>query len=76
MAFGKKPPMKPRAQTQENYGRFQDDDCSWDAALWQGQGSEAIFAAVREMIVDHRLLTTGDAAEPRLPRTVEAFGKA
>jgi hypothetical protein len=68
--------MKPRSQTEENYGRFEADDRSWDAAFWQRQGSEAIFAAVWEMILDHRLLTTGDATEPRLQRTVEAFGKA
>jgi hypothetical protein len=66
--------MKP--QTEENYGRFEEDDRSWDAAFWQGQGSEAIFEAVWEMILDHRLLTTGDATEPRLQRAVEAFGKA
>lgn len=68
--------MKPRVQTQENYGRFETDDRSWDAAFWQRQGSEAIFAAAWEMILDHRLLITGDATEPRLQRTVEAFGKA
>ncbi len=67
--------MKRRSQTEENYGRFEADDRSWDAAFWQRQGSEAIFAAVWDMILDHRLLTTGDATEPRLQRTVEAFGK-
>jgi hypothetical protein len=68
--------MKPRSPTEEHYGRFEDDDRSWDAAFWQRQGSEAIFAAVWEMILDHHLLTTGDATEPRLERTVAAFGKA
>ncbi len=68
--------MTTRSKTQENYGRFQSDDRSWDVAFWQGQGGEAIFEAVWEMILDHRLLTTGDATEPRLQRTAEAFGKA
>ena len=68
--------MKPKPETEERYGRFEHADRSWDVAFWQGQGSEAIFAAVWEMILDHRLLTTGDATEPRLQRTVEAFGEA
>jgi hypothetical protein len=68
--------MKRIPQIEENYGRFKDDDRSWDASFWQRQGSEAIFTATWEMILDHHLLTTGDATEPRLQRTVEAFGKA
>jgi hypothetical protein len=68
--------MKPGPPTEENYGRFELDDRSWDAAFWQGQGGEAIFAAVWEMILDYRLLTAGDATEPRLQRTIEHFGKA
>lgn len=68
--------IRPRAQTEENYGQFAEDDRSWDVAFWQKQGAEAIFIAAWEMILDHRLLTTGDATEPRLQRTVEAFGKA
>jgi len=67
--------MKPRSQTEENYGRFEADDRSWDAAFWQRQGSEAIFMAVWDMILDHRLLTTADATEPRLQRTVEHYGR-
>lgn len=68
--------MKPGSQMKENYGRFEADDRSWDVAFWQQQGSEAIFAAVWDMILFHRLLKTGDATEPRLQRSVERFGKA
>ena len=68
--------MKRMTQTEENYGRFKDDDRSWDARFWQRQGSEAIFTAVWEMILNRHLLTTGDVTEPRLQRTVEAFGQA
>jgi hypothetical protein len=60
----------------ENYGRFTDDDRSWDIAFWQKQGPEAIFEAMWGMIKDHRLLTQNDATEPRLQRAVECFGKA
>jgi hypothetical protein len=60
----------------ENYGRFTDDDRSWDIAFWQKQGPAAIFDAVWVMIKDHRLLTKNDATEPKLQRTVEHFGKA
>jgi hypothetical protein len=68
--------MKPKSLGEEHYGRFDVDDRSWDVAFWQRQGSEAIFAALWEMILDRQLLTTGDASEPRLQRTIEAFGKA
>jgi len=68
--------MKRKAIIQENYGRFEDDDRSWDVAYWQRQGSNAIFDAAWGMILDHRLLTQNDASEPRLQRTVEHFGKA
>jgi hypothetical protein len=60
----------------ENYGRFTEDDRSWDIAFWQEQGPAAIFDAMWGMIKDHRLLTKNDATEPRLQRTVEHFGKA
>jgi hypothetical protein len=45
-------------------------------AFWQRRGGAEIFDAVWGMILDHRLLTKGDASEPRLQRTVEHFGKA
>jgi hypothetical protein len=60
----------------ENYGRFTEDDRSWDIAFWQKQDPAAIFDAAWGMIKDHRLLTKNDATEPRLQRTVEYFGKA
>ena len=70
------PMSAPLSAIEENYGMFREDDRSWDVAFWQNQGSAAIFDAVWGMIVDHRLITTGDAAEPRLQRTVEYFGPA
>ena len=42
LSLGPDVPMKRRSQTEENYGRFEADDRSWDAAFWQRQGSEAI----------------------------------
>lgn len=68
--------MEKSTRFEENYARFEEDDRSWDIGFWQRQGSEAIFEAVWGMILDHRLLTQGDATEPRLQRTVEHFGKA
>ena len=60
----------------ENYGRFTDDDRSWDIGFWQKRGPEAIFDAAWGMIKDHRLLTQNDVTEPRLQRSVEYFSKA
>ena len=68
--------MHDLSNIRENYGRFETDDRSWDVKFWQDRGSAAIFEAVWGMILDHRLLTKGDASEPRLQRTVEHFGKA
>jgi len=68
--------MQEASKFQENYGKFEADDRSWDRAFWQSQGSAAIFDAVWGMILDHRLLIKKDATEPRLQRTVERFGKA
>jgi len=74
--FGQETTMNKTSKIDENYGRFEDDDRSWDVNFWQRRGSAEIFAAVWGMILDHRLLTQGDASEPRLQRTVEHFGKA
>jgi hypothetical protein len=68
--MGRKPAI------QENYGRFAEDDRSWDVEFWQRQGHNAIFDAVWNMILDYRLLTQHDDSEPRLQRTVEHYGKA
>lgn len=68
--------MDKTSKIDENYGRFEDDDRSWDITYWQRRGGAEIFAAVWGMILDHRLLAKGDATEPRLQRTVEHFGKA
>jgi hypothetical protein len=68
--------MHKASKIDEHYGRFEEDDRSWDIAFWQRRGGAEIFLAAWEMILDHRLLTQGDATEPRLQRTVEHFGKA
>lgn len=68
--------MKTNTRIEERYGRFENDDRSWDRRFWQRQGSAAIFDAVWGMILDHHILTQKDASEPRLQRTVEHFGKA
>jgi hypothetical protein len=68
--------MHETPELEENYGRFETDDRSWDVSFWQRRGSAEIFAAVWGMILDHRLLTKGDASEPRLQRTIEHFRKA
>jgi len=60
---------------QENYGRLENADRNWDIEFWQKDGPTAIFDAVWEMILDHRLLTEHDASQPRLQRTVEHYGK-
>jgi hypothetical protein len=67
--------MEARKVT-ERYGRWDEADRSFDRDFWQRQGDLAIFEAARELIRDYLLLTTGNADEPRLQRTVERFKRA
>jgi hypothetical protein len=60
----------------ERYGRWAEADRSFDRDFWQRQGDLAIFEAARDLIRDYLLLTTGNADEPRLQRTVERFERA
>lgn len=64
-----------RMKFTESYGRLEEDDRAFDRAYWHRQGLEAIFDAAYGMIKDYLLLKANDADEPRLHRTVEAFGK-
>jgi hypothetical protein len=51
--------------------RRDEDDRSFDRAFWQRQGSEAIFAAMWEMVQEVRLFRGQDANESRLDRSVQ-----
>ena len=59
----------------ESYRRIGDATGRFDIEFWQAQGDQAIFHAALEMILDYLTLRDGHAAEPRLQRTVEHFGK-
>ena len=64
-----------RSFVMERKGRIQDLDRSFDLEYWQRLGPEAIFSAAWQMVLD--ILKDRDihAPEPRLQRSVEAFGK-
>ena len=57
----------------ERIGRLEDKDRSFDVEYWQRQGSNAIFAAAWEMVVEHWRMKGGDESELELQRTVESF---
>lgn len=57
----------------EHYGKFREDDRSFDVRFWQRQGPAAIFDAAWAMVVDSVALRGGDAEQLRLQRTVESF---
>lgn len=57
----------------ERMGRLEDLDRSFDVAFWQRQGSNAIFAAAWEMVVEHWRMKGGDESELELQRTVECI---
>lgn len=62
--------------TVENYTHSFEDTVAWNADFWRNQSPVTIFDAAWQMILDHNLIHTGHADEPRLQRTVEHFGKA
>ena len=57
----------------ERMGRLEDLDRSFDVAFWQRQGSNAIFAAAWEMVVEHWRMKGGDESELELQRIVECI---
>jgi len=59
----------------EAFRKVGDPEDCFDIEFWQAQGPKAIFEAAMQMIIDAETLRTGHAVEPRLPRTVEYFGK-
>jgi hypothetical protein len=62
--------------TVENYTHSFEEAAAWNADFWKKQSPVTIFDATWQMILDHTLIHTGHADEPRLQRTVERFGKA
>ena len=57
----------------ERYGGLKEMDRSFDIAYWQRLGSEAIFEAAWQMVVDAHGHRPGGLNELRLRRTVENF---
>jgi hypothetical protein len=54
-------------------GRIVEMDRKFDVEFWQRQGSEAIFAAAWQMVIDSFELKGKHAAELEFQRSVEAF---
>lgn len=59
----------------ESYGKWEENDRSFDVQFWQSQGSEAIFGAAYEMIKDYLLLKNKNADDSQFQRSVALFGK-
>ncbi len=57
----------------ERMVRLEDADRSFDVEFWQRQGTDAIFAAAWEMVVEHWRMKGGDESELELQRTVESL---
>ena len=57
----------------ERMGRLEDLDRSFDVAFWQRQGSNAIFAAAWEMVVEHWRMKGADESELELQRIHECI---
>lgn len=55
----------------ERHGQLKDMDHSFDWNFWQAQGSNAIFDAACQMVVDYYQLTGRDLAELEFQRSVE-----
>ena len=62
-------------EIEESYGRIGDNEGRFDIEFWQRQGDEVIFKAALDLIMDYLLIRHGHVDQPRLQRTIEAFGK-
>jgi hypothetical protein len=65
----------PHREIQEAYRPIGDKEDRFDIDFWQAQGTEAIFQAALEMVLDYLILRDGHADEPRLQKSIESFGK-
>ena len=59
----------------EFYGRIGENEDRFDIDFWQEQGTQAIFNAALDMIMDYLMIRYGHADKPGLQRTVEYFRK-
>lgn len=57
------------------YGKIDDSNRSFDIQFWQNQGTEAIFDAAWEQVVDYYAFKGLNTDELRLQRSVAHFGK-
>jgi hypothetical protein len=60
----------------ERHGRLQDMDRSFDRQFWQAQGSNAIFDAAWQLVIDYYQWTGRDLAELEFQRSVEHIRRA
>jgi len=58
------------------HGRVADMDRSFDISYWQQQGSNAIFGAAWQMVIDYYSLTGRDVTELEFQRSVEHFRRS
>jgi hypothetical protein len=63
----------PDGFVMERYGRLSEMNRSFDIEYWQRLGSEAIFDAAWQMVVDAYAQRHGNPDELRLQRTIENF---
>ena len=60
----------------ERHGRVANMDRSFDISFWQQQGSNAIFGAAWQMVIDYYSLTGRDVTELEFQRSVEHFRRS
>ncbi len=60
----------------ERHGRLAEMDRSFDVSFWQQQGSNAIFGAAWQMVIDYYFLTGRDVTELEFQRSVEHFRRS
>jgi hypothetical protein len=63
--------MKTKRIITAKLTRMKDNDRSFDREFWQQAGTEAIFTAAWQMVIDAEILKGRDATQLRLQRSVE-----
>ena len=53
--------------------KMQDDDRSFDVEFWQNAGTDAIFAAAWQMVLEVKAIRGEDGGQSRLQRSVASF---
>jgi hypothetical protein len=63
--------LKTQRKIKERLVRLRKDDRSFDTVIWRKAGTEAVFSAAWQMVLDLQEFRGSHETQPRLQRSVE-----